>query len=185
MLNVYEADATAAAPLAPSTTPGNPTDGGLGQPTTIPGAYWFYQVTTEILNAITAGGLTPSKTTLNQLSTAIGNRISSAGYNWAANSNQGQNGYRKFPDGSADQWGQIAVTPAGANPCTFTVTYPIPFTATGCPLVTMWDSSTPGPGDGLILWVETPTLSGFTGQYAPNGATTRNATVRWQNRGTV
>lgn len=47
------------------------TEGGLGQPPTVPGGDWFNQITSEILNVISAAGLTPSKTDDDQLLQSI------------------------------------------------------------------------------------------------------------------
>ena len=61
-------------PTPPSTSStGYPIDGkpATGQPATIIGAYWFYQLGEEIRSIITAADITPSTSTLNQLLSAI------------------------------------------------------------------------------------------------------------------
>ncbi|WP_323060657.1 hypothetical protein [Aeromonas hydrophila] len=47
------------------------TEGGAGQPPTVPGGDWFNQITNELLNVVTAAGLEPSKTDDDQLLQAI------------------------------------------------------------------------------------------------------------------
>lgn len=78
MQSVYQSGVSDAPPSPPAggsvgfPRPGDPIS---GTPATLPGAYWHYMVTTEILNVITAGGLTPSATTLTQLRDAIAQMI--------------------------------------------------------------------------------------------------------------
>lgn len=47
------------------------TEGGLGQPPTVPGGDWFNQITNEVLNVLDAAGIEPSKTDDDQLLLAI------------------------------------------------------------------------------------------------------------------
>ncbi|MEI4967324.1 right-handed parallel beta-helix repeat-containing protein [Aeromonas caviae] len=47
------------------------TEGGVGQPPTVPGGDWFNQVTNELLNVLAAAGIDPSKTDDDQLLQAI------------------------------------------------------------------------------------------------------------------
>ncbi|WP_430480869.1 hypothetical protein QUC30_16625 [Aeromonas caviae] len=47
------------------------TEGGVGQPPTVPGGDWFNQITNELLNVVTAAGLEPSKTEDDQLLKAV------------------------------------------------------------------------------------------------------------------
>lgn len=74
MKQVYYSDVSDTAPTLPATaTEGFPQDGtvsGNAQATT-PGAYWFYQVSSELENAIRAGGLTPDAAKVNQLAQII------------------------------------------------------------------------------------------------------------------
>lgn len=51
------------------------TEGGLGQPPTVPGGDWFNQITNEMLNVLAAAGIDPSKTDDDQLLQAIDERI--------------------------------------------------------------------------------------------------------------
>lgn len=64
-----------AAPDNPYFTSGNP---GLGVPATVPGPYWFHMISEEILNVITAAGITPDHEDLTQLQTAILSLITAA-----------------------------------------------------------------------------------------------------------
>lgn len=54
------------------------TEGGPGQPPTVPGGDWFNQLTNEILNVLAAAGVDPSKVDDNQLLLAIRNIIAEA-----------------------------------------------------------------------------------------------------------
>lgn len=54
------------------------TEGGVGQPPTIPGADWFNQITNELLNLLAAAGIAPDKATDNQVLAAINWLISAA-----------------------------------------------------------------------------------------------------------
>ncbi|MGL6606264.1 tail fiber domain-containing protein [Aeromonas hydrophila] len=47
------------------------TEGGVGQPPTVPGGDWFNQITNELLNVLSAAGIDPSKTDDDQLLQAI------------------------------------------------------------------------------------------------------------------
>jgi hypothetical protein len=80
MDKVYEANASATPPAAPTGSTGYPTDGniGAGIPPTTPGAYWFHMITAELLAVIVAGAITPAKATLTQLRDAINNMITAA-----------------------------------------------------------------------------------------------------------
>lgn len=47
------------------------TEGGVGQPPTVPGGDWFNQITNELLNVLAAAGIAPSKTDDDQLLQAL------------------------------------------------------------------------------------------------------------------
>ena len=69
MDHIWESGAVSTAPLLPATpSSGYPAE---GTSPTIPGAYWFYQITEEIRNAIIAAGIVPSANSVNQLAQAI------------------------------------------------------------------------------------------------------------------
>ncbi len=53
------------------------TEGGVGQPPTVPGGDWFNQITNELLNVLAAAGIDPSKTNDDQLLLAINTLLSS------------------------------------------------------------------------------------------------------------
>jgi hypothetical protein len=74
MKSAYEFGAIGTAPAVPSSpSVGFPTGGnpGTGTPATTPGAHWYHAVTMEIVNTITAAGLTPDLSDLTQLRQAI------------------------------------------------------------------------------------------------------------------
>lgn len=69
MKNIWTLNASNTPPVKPvSLEIGHPKDTG---PATIPGAYWFYMVTQELLAPVLDAGLTPSDTSFNQLRDAI------------------------------------------------------------------------------------------------------------------
>lgn len=69
MKNVWALNASATPPTKPASLEvGWPKDSG---PATIPGAWWFYMVTQELLSAVTEAGLVQSDTNVTQLKDAI------------------------------------------------------------------------------------------------------------------
>ena len=171
-------------PITPGGAVGYPGDGDVGVSGTIAGAYWFYQVTTEILNVIVAGGLTVNAGVLNQLQTAIVNMIVARIYNWGANENLVTNGVRRGPNNDMEEWGQQAYT-MSANPFSFTITFPTPFTSLpNIPICTVFDNTSPGAGNYLMLSVQAVTTTTFTASVTPNGGSaTRAFQVSWRTRG--
>lgn len=96
-------------------TEGNPTTGVAA--TNVRGS-WLNMIQEELMSIVTAGGLTPDKTTYNQVlnaikAVAIGQFISSFS----------ANGYVKLPNGMIIQWGQVGGVGTGGT----TATYPIAF----------------------------------------------------------
>jgi hypothetical protein len=81
---LYQVDVPSVANALPTPAaagaPGYFTDGnpGTGTPATILSADFMNMLMQELLNVLVAGGVTPSKTTYNQLSTAINNLIGSS-----------------------------------------------------------------------------------------------------------
>jgi len=140
----WAANAMGTPPPTPSSfSTGYPTDGdpASNQPPTYPGAWWYYMVTQEIVNAITAAGLTPSATTVNQLASAITALSAVSSVNGrtgavtgvvdtatftGANQSLAASGYQKLPGGLILQWGTTAV-PSGANVGSQAMTFPIAF----------------------------------------------------------
>lgn len=104
-------------------TPGYFTDGnpGSGVPATILRAEFMNMIMMELQNIILAAGVTPSKTTFNQvlqaLPAALASRPEMAG-------SLGSSGYQKLPGGLIIQWGTIAANASGS---TTTVTLPISY----------------------------------------------------------
>lgn len=75
MKQVYYSDVSQTPPSLPaSATEGFPQDGTVSgnAQATVPGAYWFYSIASEIENAIRAGGQTPDASKVNQLAEIIG-----------------------------------------------------------------------------------------------------------------
>lgn len=75
MKQVYYSDVSTTPPSLPATAQeGYPQDGTVSgnAQATVPGAYWFHMISSELENAITAGGLTPDASKLNQLADIIG-----------------------------------------------------------------------------------------------------------------
>ena len=74
MKQVYLSDVSQTPPALPSgAVEGYPQDGTLtgSHQATVPGSYWFYQVSSELENAIRAGGKTPDASKVNQLGEII------------------------------------------------------------------------------------------------------------------
>lgn len=74
MDRIYESNAAASPPSPPgSPSSGYPAAGdpANGIPATRPGAYWYHQISEEIMNVIVAAGLTPDHTDLTQLREAV------------------------------------------------------------------------------------------------------------------
>lgn len=159
MKNSWVADAFVTPPVAPSSfSVGYPTDGDPSSsiPPTEPGAWWFHMITMELLNAITAAGLTPSATTLNQLATAMASLgpvqsvngrtgvvtglVDSSSFT-GANQSLATSGYQKLPGGLILQWGTVSVT----NSSTSTFTFPVAF-PTACVFADVQFSTNPYAG---------------------------------------
>jgi hypothetical protein len=177
MKNIWAAGALGTPPPAPSSpSTGYPTDGdplSSVQPT-YPGAYWFHQVTMEILNAITAAGLTPDQTTLTQLASAIallGPVQSVNGRTGAvsgvvdtssftgANQSMAANGYQKLPGGLILQWMTVSVGDVASGGTSGTATLPISF-----PNNNFFSSCSPLDGVGGSGSISAMTISKTTSQ---------------------
>jgi hypothetical protein len=138
----WAANALGTPPATPSSfSTGYPTDGDpvTNTPPTYPGAWWFHMVTAEILNVITAAGLTPSATTLTQLATAMATIAPVQSVNGAtgavtglvatssftgANQSLSTSGYQKLPGGLILQWGQASVGTDASLAVTLPTTFP-------------------------------------------------------------
>lgn len=74
MDRAYKSGAVASPPAATdNTSVGYPTAGNpqTGEMPTKPGPYWFHMMTEELVNVLTAAGITPDKATTDQLLTAL------------------------------------------------------------------------------------------------------------------
>lgn len=82
MDSIFQNHASAGLPEKPMglTSIGNPTNGSKygGTPATDIGAWWYYMVTQEIINAIKGGGLDPNGDVVDQLNASIDKRIKTA-----------------------------------------------------------------------------------------------------------
>ena len=68
----WQANAKAGAPTVPaSPSSGFPGNGGVGDPPTTPGDWWYHQVGEELRGVIVGAGLTPTHSDVTQLLTAI------------------------------------------------------------------------------------------------------------------
>lgn len=63
-------------PLKSAGTPGYFTEGGAGQSPTVPGADWFNMMQEEVMGVLSAAGVVPDKTKMNQLALAVKQLIS-------------------------------------------------------------------------------------------------------------
>lgn len=126
MERVYQAGAVVLPPAAPITpSVGYPTGGDPlgGTPATLPGAYWFHMITEELRAIVSAGGLTPDHSVLNQVLQALPAALASRPEMARV---LGTAGYQKLPGGLILQWG----TATGPINTTAVVTLPLAFTNT-------------------------------------------------------
>jgi hypothetical protein len=99
-------------------TEGNPT---TGVPATLERASWFNSIQEELMSILTAGGVTPSKTTYNQVLTALQALYGPgrAGHVFTGND------WVPLPGGLILQWGTgSASSTSSGNLITFPVTFP-------------------------------------------------------------
>ncbi|TCK36739.1 hypothetical protein B0G84_5752 [Paraburkholderia sp. BL8N3] len=131
-------------------TPGYFTNGnpGAGVPPTILDADFMNMLMMEILNVITAAGLTPSKTSYNQLLAAI----RSVGVLVTAQSLLSP-GYIRLGSGFILEWGS-AITSGSAD---VAVIYPLAYPTTQ--LVTLATAQL--TTTGAFVGINTPTVNGF------------------------
>lgn len=81
-------------------------EGGAGQPPTVPGGDWFNQITNELLNVLAAAGIDPSKTDDDQLLQAITAIITSLSDTTLRSDLSGTNGV-SLVGNAADKRGQV------------------------------------------------------------------------------
>jgi hypothetical protein len=163
---LYQVDVPSVASVLPTPaaagTPGYFTDGnpGTGTPATILGADFMNMLMLELLAVLTAGGVTPSKVTYNQLLTAINNLIgSSAGT--AVTAIAAGTGVSVSRAGNT-----VTITNTGGAGGTATITLNVPaFLTIDHPSVTGTGAFTLG-----LSGVALPITSGGTGATSAAGA---------------
>lgn len=148
-------------------TEGNP---GSGVPATLVRGSFLNMVQEELRAVVVAGGLTPSKTTYDQLlnaikAVAIGQFVHSLG-------SLGTPGYVKLPDGVIIQWGNVVTSPGGA----VAVTFPIAFPGAAAALVTGT-----GAAAAAVTSFDTLSSAGFNmnGWTSSTGARVAIANAWW------
>lgn len=98
MKNVFISDVSSTPPSVPDALlEGFPKEGSNP---TAPGAWWYYMTTMEIMNAVSAGGLTPDGTKVNQLATVISNLVT----NLASLTNNQSSALASVPYGALLPW---------------------------------------------------------------------------------
>lgn len=118
------------------------TEGGAGQPPTVPGGDWFNQITNELLNVLTAAGIEPSKVDDSQLLQAIG-LLSDSGLRNDLSSSYGSTYIGECPDISS-----LRLLAGGVGKKVTVSSYNSGWAA----------SATPPTGGGKFRWVEDNTL---------------------------
>ncbi|EPW8573168.1 hypothetical protein ACWQEN_002533 [Morganella morganii] len=103
-------------PIAPadSQTPLWFTEGGAGLSATYPGQDWFNQIQAELLNVLSAGGISPEKGKLNQISLAIKSILSNGVDNKLDKSGGQMSGSINFAPNSPDAYDVISL-PTGSQ----------------------------------------------------------------------
>jgi hypothetical protein len=199
MKNTWSSGASGTPPAAPgSPSVGFPTDGdpATATPPTTPGAYWFHQITMEIVNAITAAGLTPSQSTLTQLRDAIAVLASPAAPVQSVNGRTGavtgvvdtssftggnqslaSPGFQKLPGGLILQWvstavGDIASGGGTVGSVVFPTTFPTAILMP--PLLSIVDATS---SPALAAVVTSSTTSGFAYRVQEWAASVQSATL--------
>lgn len=73
MDKIFEANTSGTPPSGPGTATGYPSDGDIdaGEPATVPGAYWFWMITAELLALIIGAGIAPNGSVLSQVYAAV------------------------------------------------------------------------------------------------------------------
>jgi hypothetical protein len=180
MKNVWTGPVNASLVTSPPTPTGWAQDGIEGtQQATVPGAHWFNMVTSELMNVLSAAGVSANGGVFNQVASAISALIAGAiGDNFASGGTS-TNGWQQYPDNHIEQWCQAAQGSSwGTNPVLVNVTYPRVFTSvSGVPRVSIYDSSSPGAGNLLIAAVQSYSLTGCVVQVTPNGGSARAFTL--------
>lgn len=148
-------------------------DPSVSTPATLVRADWLNAVQEELRAIVVAGGLTPSKTTLNQVLQAIQNLI-----------NPGQslttNGYKKFPGGLILQWGAAVSSSSSSGT---SVSFPIAFPSVAFAPFCTTAGATNATTYPVIAIGATTTTSGFvffsTITPATPGSSTAGISIVW------
>lgn len=144
-------------------TEGNP---GAGVPPTRVRADWLNQIQEELRAVVVAGGLTPSKTTLNQLLSALNALFA------PTTSLGGASGWEHLPDGRLLQWGSLVTSASAGVAVSFPLAFPgnVRALVTGC-----------GSAGSAILTFDTLTTTGFNmnGWIPSTGARTAVTNAWW------
>ena len=193
MDKLFAANTSTSAPTDAGSA-GYPTDGDLsvGKLPTIPGAYWFWMVTAELLAVITGAGLTPNGTVLHQLYDAIvtiaGNAAAGAVttatntvLGWFTGTHQdltAAKGFQDLPGGRTHQWVEQFQASVGSNDVV--ISYRKAFTGTApIPQITIFDASLAGGSSNFLgFGITARSLTGCTVSFGPNGGSGRDITVR-------
>lgn len=127
-------------------TEGNP---ATGVPATLERASWFNMVQEELRAVVVAAGLAPSKTTYNQVLTAIQALIAPTGISQFASSKAGS-GYQKLPSGLILQWGSFNVNDTANTATAYSCNFPTAF-PTACAHVFLTVTNTIGTGSQPVV----------------------------------
>lgn len=179
MDRVYSSGASGSAPATPaSPSSGYPTSGNpaTATPATKPGAFWYHMIMEELMAVITAAGVTPDKSSLTQLLTALrsagvfqtqATNDSSTKAATTAFANPGAslstNGYQKLPSGLIIQWGRASVATNGSA-----ITLPVAYPNAHLRTFTQYgDCSAVGTAEPMLgpSIVGQRTLTNFVGKY--------------------
>ena len=177
---VWDSGASASPPTPPALpsngypSPGNPS---APTPATKGGAYWFHQMGEELRAILTAAGVTPDHTVLNQLLTALrsagvfqtpalGDRTTKAAtmacFSQEFGASLAVNGYQKLPSGLILQWGLVSTALANTS---YPFTYPIAF-PTACRSVLVTSAATGQTASGNVDSAATTTSVGVRNSVA-------------------
>ena len=130
MDRAYASGASATPPTPPaSPSTGYPTAGNpaLALPPTKPGKYWYYMITEELRNVVSAAGLSPLQSDVTQILQALPAALASRP---EMARNLSVNGYQKLPGGLVLQWG-TAIVGTSTTAASLNITLPIAFPTAG------------------------------------------------------
>lgn len=189
-LRAYQSGASATPPTAPSSPSiGYPTEGSPGTtPASQPGAYWFHQLAEELRAIQVAAGVTPDKSTLNQLLTALQALFAAksgatsqafqaadgASGKQVVNISQfgaifGTSGKQYLPGGHLFQWGRTTFSSG-----TDSLTVPVVFNST-FPVEAYFAFGISSAASGLVVEQNVLTASGATFKLSQRDSSAYNA----------